>query len=166
MSPNAFAAITTDARSLFASRSAPPRRTRLPAHPRLPPSRTQPVRRPARPGPHPHPTGHPAALEFDTAALTGTSISALAIGYNAGKLTLAAPPWLASIALPPDSGTIKTVLNDALPRLLFSSTAGAIIEALTGPGFLVGPLDSFFSNTGSSASHPPLSATAAVALTD
>lgn len=157
ISADAFTAITTDARSFFASRVSaglaaldfPLALGSLPLELNL--SGTQPTIRTTSP----IQLGAAAALEFDTAALTETfHIGALAIGYNAGKLTLAAPPWLAPVALPPDAATIKTVLNDALPRLLFSSAAGAIIEALTGPGFLVGPLDSFFSNTGSSASAP------------
>ena len=155
ISADAFTAITTDAKSFFASRTAaglaalgfPLSLGSLPVQ--LDVSGTQLAIRTTSP----IQLGAAASLEFDTAANTGTfHIGALALGYNAGQLTFAAPPWLAPIPLPPDAATLKAALNDALPRLLFSSAAGAIIEALTGPGFLVGPLDSFFSNTGGSAS--------------
>jgi large repetitive protein len=155
ISADAFTAITTDAASFFASRTAaglaalglPLSFGSLPVE--LDVSGTQLAIRTTSP----IQLNAAASLEFDTATNSATfHIGALALGYNAGQLTFAAPPWLAPIPLPPDAAKLKVALNDALPRLLFSSAAGAIIEALTGPGFLVGPLDSFFSNTGGTAS--------------
>lgn len=157
ISADAFNAVTTDARSFFASRVSVGLATlgfpisigALPIA--LDVTGTTPTIRTTSP----ISLTAAASLEFDTAAPSATfHIGALALGYSAGKLTLAASPWLKPIALPPSTADLTTALNDALPRLIFSSSAGAIIEALTGPGFLVGPLDSFFSNTGSSASSP------------
>jgi hypothetical protein len=87
------------------------------------------------------------------------AIGAVNLTWSQSKsqLTLQAPPWLAPIVLvpKPDSATLKTALNDALPRLLFSSVTSGLLGALLGPDFQIGPIDSFFSSTGSSAKNSP-----------
>ncbi len=70
------------------------------------------------------------------------------------QLTMQAQPWLSPVVLiPANAGTLSKALNDALPRLLFSSATSAALEALLGGGFPIGPIDSFFSAPGSSASQ-------------
>jgi hypothetical protein len=100
------------------------------------------------------PLNDTASLSFDTSTMSASfDIGALSFVFANGKLSMQAPPWLKTVALPPDAVTLKSVLSDCLPRLLFSSAAGAILEAIMGPGFLVGALDSFFSDTGGSTSN-------------
>jgi hypothetical protein len=95
-----------------------------------------------------------ALLTFDTSTLSASfNIGAWSLTWAAGNLSVQAQPWLAPVALPPDAATLTSVLNDALPRLLFSSAAGAMLEAIVGPSFTVGPLDSFFSDTGNFMAH-------------
>ena len=76
----------------------------------------------------------------------------LAWSQQASQLTLQAQPWLAPLVLmpKPDGAALKAALDDALPRLLFSGAASALLESLMGPGFNVGPLDAFFSSPGTS----------------
>lgn len=95
-----------------------------------------------------------ASLSFDTLAPSATlNIGMLSFTWASGTLSMSAAPWLAPMNLPPDAATLKSALNDALPRLLFSSAAGAALEALMGPGFLAGPLDQFFTNTAGTISN-------------
>ena len=79
-------------------------------------------------------------------------IGAFTLSYSqtTGRLTASAEPWLAPLDLvpTPSSAALTAVLNDALPRLLFSAAAGAILEGLLGPGVQIGPLDTLFSATG------------------
>lgn len=88
----------------------------------------------------------------------GVMIGALSLIWSSAtsQLTAAADPWLAPISLipPPSSSTLQAALNDALPRLLFSSAASAIFESLLGPTFKVPPLDLFFTSTSKSTSQP------------
>lgn len=64
------------------------------------------------------------------------------------QLTASAQPWLAAITLlpPPSASTLQAALSNALPRLLFSGAASAVLEALAGPGITVGPIDTFFTS--------------------
>lgn len=67
------------------------------------------------------------------------------------QLVAQAAPWLAPLTLvpPPSAAAVQDALNDALPRMLFSSAASALLEAILGPAILVSPLDSFFTSTAS-----------------
>ena len=64
------------------------------------------------------------------------------------QLTASAQPWLAPITLvpPPSASALEAALSDALPRLLFSGAATAVLEALAGPGLTIGPIDTFFTS--------------------
>lgn len=88
----------------------------------------------------------------------GFLIGALTLMWSSAtnQLTADASPWLGPLTLipAPSPGTVEKALNDALPRLLFSSAASAIFESLMGPGFKVPPLDLFFSSTSSVMSQP------------
>ncbi len=88
----------------------------------------------------------------------GFLIGALSLIWSSStsQLTADADPWLKPLTLipPPSSATLQTALNDALPRLLFSSAASAIFESLMGPTFKVPPLDMFFTSTSKSMSQP------------
>lgn len=111
--------------------------------------------------------GGAAKLSFAAAlslpALAGTLDATFRIGQLAltyaqatGELTVAADPWLSALRLypAPAPSDLITHLNDALPRLLFSSAAGTLMEALLGPDVQLGPLDSFFSATGAFLQNP------------
>ncbi len=86
------------------------------------------------------------------------NIGALSVACSSatGQLSVAAQPWLAPLTLvpAPSAATLQSALNNALPRLLFSAAGSALLEAILGPGFSIGPLDSFFSSTSSSLSQP------------
>jgi hypothetical protein len=88
----------------------------------------------------------------------GLLIGALSLIWSSAtnQLVADAAPWLAPITLipPPSASTLESALNDALPRLLFSSAASTIFESLLGPTFKVPPLDLFFSSTSKSTSQP------------
>ena len=88
----------------------------------------------------------------------GFLIGALSLIWSSStnQLIADADPWLRPLTLIPlpSSTTLQAALNDALPRLLFSSAASAIFESLMGPGFKVPPLDMFFSSTSKSMSQP------------
>jgi len=75
----------------------------------------------------------------------------LAWSGTTSQLTASAQPWLAPITLlpPPSAATIQAALNNALPRMLFSGGASAVLEALAGPGITVGPIDTFFTSMSS-----------------
>lgn len=64
------------------------------------------------------------------------------------QLTASAQPWLASVTLvpAPSASALQAALNDALPRMLFSGAASAVLEALAGPGLTIGPIDTFFTS--------------------
>jgi hypothetical protein len=81
----------------------------------------------------------------------------LAYHQTTGTLVAQAPPWLAPFQVfpLPAAATVTATLNNVLPRLLFSAAGGALLESLTGPGFVIPPLDGFFSNTGSAAQRSP-----------
>jgi len=88
----------------------------------------------------------------------GFLIDALSLIWSSttNQLKADASPWLAPLTLipPPTAATLEAALNDALPRLLFSSAASAIFESLMGPSFKVPPLDLFFSSTSGAMSQP------------
>lgn len=72
------------------------------------------------------------------------------------QLTVQAPPWLAPLVLfPANSATLVHSLNDALPRLLFSSATSAALESLLGGSFPIGPIDTFFAAPGATARQSP-----------
>jgi large repetitive protein len=67
---------------------------------------------------------------------------------SSNQLTASAQPWLAPITPlpPPSASTLQAALSDALPRMLFSGAASAVLEALAGPGITIGPIDTFFTS--------------------
>jgi hypothetical protein len=75
----------------------------------------------------------------------------LAWSSSADQLTAAAQPWLVPITLlpPPSASTLQAALSNALPRMLFSGGASAVLEALAGPGITIGPIDTFFTSMSS-----------------
>lgn len=111
--------------------------------------------------------GGDSSLHFDsTTQLPGFALSldaALKIGglslVHSGQqqtLKLEAPPCLPPVTLlpRPNASDLAATLNDLLPNLLFSSSAGAMIEALVGPELRVGPLHCFLAATGDFLSRP------------
>jgi len=119
--------------------------------------------------------GADASLTFDvgvtlpgfTPSLSATlAVGNLALTWsatNGGQLTVQAPPWLPQTTLipPPSPAALTSVLNDVLPRLLFSSASTALVGAALPPGsaantiltdlfganFASTPPDALFSNT-------------------
>ncbi|HEY2598861.1 MAG TPA: DUF6603 domain-containing protein [Candidatus Dormibacteraeota bacterium] len=75
----------------------------------------------------------------------------LAWSSSTDQLTAAAQPWLVPITLrpPPSASTLQAALSNALPRMLFSGGASAVLEALAGPGITIGPIDTFFTSMSS-----------------
>jgi hypothetical protein len=86
------------------------------------------------------------------------NIGAFSLTWSSANAQLIAQalPWLPAITLVPAASpaTLQSALDNALPRLLFSAAGSAILEAILGPGFSIGPLDSFFSSTSSSLTQP------------
>jgi hypothetical protein len=84
----------------------------------------------------------------------GVLVGGLLLSWSSStsQLTAQAPPWLTPITLvpAPSAAALQQVLDNVLPRLLFSSVASAILESILGPGFQIPPLDSFFSSPSSS----------------
>ena len=108
-----------------------------------------------------------ASLTFDGSVALPASQPKLDASFNIGALSLVwssatnqltaqAQPWLAPVTLipAPTPVTLRAVLNDALPRLMFSAASSAILEGILGPGYAIGPLDSFFTSTLSSIIQP------------
>jgi large repetitive protein len=81
------------------------------------------------------------------------SLGAFALSWTSStsQLTASAQPWLAPITLlpPPSASTLQAALSNALPRLLFSGAASAVLEALVGPGLTIPPIDTFFTSMSS-----------------
>ena len=113
------------------------------------------------------PLGDSAALSFDANVQLPAFKAFLSASFSLGSLTLTwsesaagagslvfnIQNWLANpltLVPKPDAATLKAALNDALPRLLFSSVTSALLEGVLGPGLSVLPLDRLFSSTGSS----------------
>ncbi|HEY2419742.1 MAG TPA: hypothetical protein VGH84_17635, partial [Steroidobacteraceae bacterium] len=89
----------------------------------------------------------PAFMPTLDATLTMGAFS-LAWTSSNNQLTASAQPWLAPLTLvpPPSVSALEAALSDALPRLLFSGAATAVLEALAGPGLTIGPIDIFFTS--------------------
>ncbi len=101
--------------------------------------------------------GSVALPSFQPTLDASFNIGSLSVAWASatGQLSVAAQPWLAPLTLvpAPSAATLQATLNDALPRLLFSAAGSALLEGILGPGFSIGPLDSFFSSTSSSLSR-------------
>ncbi len=73
---------------------------------------------------------------------------ALSVEYvqNTGRLTLHASPWIEPLTLIPlpTSSELASALNHAIPRVLLSAAASALIEATVGVDVNVGPLTVLF----------------------
>ncbi len=82
------------------------------------------------------------SLSFNVAALTLTATST-------GQISLSAPPWLDPLNLPPTAGSVKTALEQAIPRILMSSAVTALFESVLGPLYRVPPIDKLLSAPGS-----------------
>jgi large repetitive protein len=119
--------------------------------------------------------GPTASLAFDAAVTLpafSTSLSATLMAgilnltwssSSGGQLIAQAPPWLPPTTLfpPPTPAALTSLLNNLLPRLLFSIATTALVEAalpagsagntiltdLLGPNFAATPPDALFSNT-------------------
>ena len=81
------------------------------------------------------------------------TLGAFALHWSSAnsQLTASAQPWLAPLTLlpPPSASTLQAALSNALPRLLFSGAASAVLEALVGPGLTIPPIDTFFTSMSS-----------------
>jgi hypothetical protein len=101
--------------------------------------------------------GHITVSPFSPALDTTVSVGGFSATYSTktSQLTVGAPPWLAPLPLVPfDSGKFVAALNDALPRLLFSGAASALLEAIVGTSLPIGPLDSFFAAPAAAINNP------------
>jgi len=102
-----------------------------------------------------------AGADLD-ARLSLTSFQpSLDLGFSAGsvklkyeqstrELVLTASPWIDSLSLipRPSASEIATALKHAIPRILLSSAASALAEAVLGPNTNVGPLVVLLDNPG------------------
>jgi hypothetical protein len=121
------------------------------------------------------PLGAGAALAFDVSvslpafrrSLSATvNVSSFELTWtdaNGGQLVAQMPPWLSATTLtpPPSAAALAPVLNDVLPRLLFSAASTALLAAalpagspgnriltdLFGPDFASIPPDALFTHT-------------------
>ncbi|HEY6481280.1 MAG TPA: DUF6603 domain-containing protein, partial [Streptosporangiaceae bacterium] len=73
-----------------------------------------------------------------------------ALTYTDGTLTVAIPPELPPLQLypVPSAGTIESALAAAVPWLLLSVSASALLEAVLGPGYVVSGVASFLRSPG------------------
>ena len=80
------------------------------------------------------------------------SAGAVSVTYaeTTGRLTLTAPPWVDSLSLipAPSASDLAAALNHAIPRLLLSAAASAVLEAGLGSDVSVAPLAVLFDNPG------------------
>ena len=69
------------------------------------------------------------------------------------RLTLDSPPWVNSLVLfpVPSPADLSVALNRAIPRILLSSTASALIEGSVGEGFSIAAIDDFLESPGAHA---------------
>ena len=81
-------------------------------------------------------------LSFNVAALTVTATPG-------GQVSISAPPWLDPLPLPPPPAALKTALEQAIPRILLSSTVTALFESVIGPAYRVAPIDKLLGAPGS-----------------
>ena len=90
---------------------------------------------------------------FTPALDASLNLGAFSLSWSStsNQLTASAQPWLAPITLlpPPSASTLQAALSNALPRMLFSGGASAVLEALAGPGISIGPIDTFFTSMSS-----------------
>jgi large repetitive protein len=104
------------------------------------------------------PLGDHASLVFNaslqlpnfTPSLTATlNVEGLSLTWDGTQLSVQAAPWLAPplvLIPPPTPAQLLSRLNDVLPRLVFSSAATALLQAVTGANIDLPPLDSIFSS--------------------
>ncbi|HEY6489867.1 MAG: DUF6603 domain-containing protein [Terracidiphilus sp.] len=106
------------------------------------------------------PLGNEASLQFAaslllpdfTPSLTATlQAGGLSLNFDGSHLTVAMPSYLSTpvqLIPPPSQAQLVAVLNDFLPRALFSGAATALLQSLVGSGITLPPLDSIFSAPG------------------
>lgn len=90
-------------------------------------------------------------------SLTGTlQIGQATISFSGppATLTIAIPPWLESFTLlpTPPPAAFVAAFNTFVPRLMLSSAVSSFLENIIGPGFNIGPIDSFLSSPARSTS--------------
>src|SRR5207245_717700 len=110
--------------------------------------------------------GADASLSFDADVALPDSATTLDATLRIGGLNLSYTqssrslilqlPCLPSLTLlpVPSAAALAAALNNLLPRVLFSSSAGALVGTLTGPNFRLGSLDCFLSETGAFLQRP------------
>jgi hypothetical protein len=111
-----------------------------------------------------------AQVDLDAGVALPSLESALDLAVHAGRMNVSfshptarlrveAPPWTDGIDLwpAPNATAIEQAAGSLLPRLVLSSAAGAVLERLVGPGFLVGPIDAFLAAPGSFLAGGPAS---------
>ena len=85
-----------------------------------------------------------------TPTLTATiQAGGLALNFDGSHLTLAMPSYLSTpiqLVPPPSQAQLVAVLNDFLPRALFSGAATALLQSLVGTSFTLPPLDAIFTS--------------------
>ena len=104
------------------------------------------------------PLGNEASLQFAaslllpnfTPTLTATlQAGGLSLNFDGSHLTVAMPSYLSTpvqLIPPPSQAQLVAVLNDFLPRALFSGAATALLQSLVGSGITLPPLDSIFTS--------------------
>ncbi len=102
--------------------------------------------------------GNDASLQFAaslllpsfTPTLTATiQAGGLALNFDGSQLTLAMPSYLSTpiqLVPPPSQAQLVALLNDFLPRALFSGAATALLQSLVGTSVTLPPLDSIFTS--------------------
>src|SRR5262249_11176799 len=70
---------------------------------------------------------------------------------STGRLTLTAKPWLDSLTLVPvpSAADLSVAFSRAVPRVLLSSAASALLEAVLGAGVNIAALDRLLEDPGS-----------------
>jgi hypothetical protein len=104
--------------------------------------------------------GSDASLQFAASislpafipSLTATvQFGGLALNFDGSKLTLGIPSYLPTpvqLVPPPTQAQLVALLNDFLPRTLFSGAATALLQALAGTSVTLPPIDSIFTSPG------------------
>jgi len=90
-------------------------------------------------------------LETMTPAVSATFTAGPAtLGYSDGALTLQIPPDLPSLPLfpAPPPATVESALAKALPALLVSVSASALIDSVLEPGYVVSGIEPFLRSPG------------------
>jgi hypothetical protein len=87
-----------------------------------------------------------------TPSLTATvQLAGLALNFDGSKLTLAIPSYLPTpvqLVPPLSPSQLIALLNDFLPRALFSGAATALVQSLAGTNVTLPPLDAIFTSPG------------------